>query len=114
MAERHDRLCHASASDGQSVLVVARPATPLVGRYSRTHAGAFRGRLATNSLSSAVRGAHIVPPPVAEGEGTRGFLRARLSGERAVLAGLDRWDVYADLERLAPCARMGRRKLFPA
>src|SRR3546814_15106856 len=85
MAERHDRLCHASASDGQSVLVVARPATPLVGRYSRTHAGAFRGRLASNSLSSAVRGAHIVPPPVAEGVGTRGFLRARLSGDRAVL-----------------------------
>src|SRR3546814_16813655 len=109
MAERHDRLCHASASDGQSVLVVARPATPLVGRYSRTPAGAFRGRLASNSLSSAVRGAHIVPPPVAECVGPRGFLRARLPGDRAVLGGLDLVDLAAYSQRSA-AGRQDRQK----
>src|SRR3546814_12927988 len=56
----------------------------------------FCGLPAPASLSSPVRGADIVPPPLAEGLGTGGVLRARLSGDRTILAGLDLLDRDAD------------------
>src|SRR3546814_1533235 len=59
-------------------------------------------------LSPPVRGAGIVPPPLAEGLGTGGVLRARLSSDRAVLAGLDLLDRDADRQWPASRRRVGR------
>src|SRR3546814_19844518 len=97
------------ASDDQSVLAVVCPAAPLVGGRGRADAGIFCGRPAPVPLSPPVRGADIVPPPLAEGLGTGGVLRARLSSDRAVLAGLDLLDRDADRQCPASPRRGGCR-----
>src|SRR3546814_5808740 len=82
-------------------------ALPICGR-GRADAGIFCGRPAPVPLSPPVRGADIVPPPLAEGLGTGGVLRARLSSDRAVLAGLDLLDRDADRQWPASRRRVGR------